>query len=424
LSKPTQIAVPFRKLSEACFLGIGAFFLNAFPASAQNINIDSKPISESLRLNSFGDARLRYHTVDQDAFSENAEALSLQVKGGLELNIFKNSTLLLELEGSANLIENFNDTLNGKTSRPVIGDPENIGVNRFQFQTDLTPDIRLTLGRQHIALDNWRFIGHWPFRQNEQTFDAVRLESKIGRGILDATYVGRVQRQFGNDSPFGEFKGQSAILNYGHPIPFGRVSVFYYGLDLETGEDDSVTSVFSSATSGLRVNGRYKWDDFGLSWDGSIARQTDFADNPNDFAATYASGELNAEYENFTFGGKAEILGSDNGQAVQTPLGALHRLQGAADIFTITPRDGLRDYSLSAGYNLRHFSIFEDVQFRVEQHWFESDALNRSYGQETDFAVSAKFKDFRFGLEYADYNEDGFGSDTRVFILSTEFNFD
>ena len=139
--------------------------------------------------------------MDQEALPDSAEALSLRIKAGLEFNLFDKSTVLIEVEGSENFVENFNDTINGEITRPVISDPENFHINRLQFQTELIPHTRLTVGRQTIALDDWRFIGHWNFRQNEQSFDAVRIETQIGPGLLNAAYVGGVERQFGNDSP-------------------------------------------------------------------------------------------------------------------------------------------------------------------------------------------------------------------------------
>ena len=179
-----------RKANGLWLIGLTASILSSAPTYAQDL-------FDSLNINSFGDVRLRYHTVDQEALPDTSEALSLRIKAGLEYNIFEKSTVLIEIEGSENLIENFNDTLNGEISRPVISDPENFHINRLQFQTDLIPNTRLTLGRQTIALDDWRFIGHWNFRQNEQSFDAARIESQIGPGLLNAAYVGRVQRQFG-----------------------------------------------------------------------------------------------------------------------------------------------------------------------------------------------------------------------------------
>ena len=204
----------------------------------------------------------------------------------------------------------------------------------------------------------------------------------------------------------------------------GRLAVFYYGLDLETGEANNRLSDLSSATAGIRINGRHKWKDWGLIWDGSIAQQTDFADNPNNFNALYAAAQVDIEIKNVTFGVSGELLGSDNGQANQTPLGALHRLQGTADIFTRTPDDGLRDFSISSAYRIRRVAIFEDVQAKAEYHWFESDADNSAYGQEIDLSLSGKWKNIRFGIEYADYEADSFSSDTQVFIFSTTFDFD
>ena len=406
-----------RKSRSLWFNGLIVSALCAPSAYAQDL-------FEPLKLNSFGDARLRYHTVDQDGFEQSAEALSLRVKLGFELDIFENSTALIEFEGSENFIEDFNDTINGQIDRPIISDPENYDINRLQFQTNITPNTRLTLGRQTIALDDWRFIGHWNFRQNEQSFDAVRIEAQIGPGLLDAAYIGHVERQLGNDSPVGEFDGDSFIVNYGIITPAGRLTAFYYGLDLETGPDDNRESNLSSATTGVRINGRYKWADWGLNWDASIAQQKDFADNPNDYSALYAAVKLGVEYRNFDVSLKAEQLGSDNGQAVQTPLGTLHRLNGISDQFLTTPDEGLRDLSLSAGYKLRNIGIFEDIRARATYHWFESDAGNNDFGEEINFALSGKWKNIRFGLEYADYDANSFSSDAQAFILSTEFTFD
>jgi len=425
LSRLTHLATPIHRSGALLTLVFSFYFACTSIAHAtENKTAAPQTAFQSLDINSFGDARLRYHTINQNSFAQPAEALSLRIRLGAELNLFENSTVLIEVEGSENFIDNFNDTLNGQITRPVIADPGSIELNRLQFQTEILPDTRLTLGRQLIALDDWRFIGHWPFRQNEQTFDAVRLETEIGPGLLNAAYIGRVQRQLGNDSPLGEFDGNSAIINYSLPTPLGRLAAFYYGLDLETGPETNRLSDSSSATTGVRLNGRHKWKEWGLTWNGSLAQQTDFADNPKDYKALYAASELGIEYRNYTFSLKGEILGSDNGQAVQTPLGALHRLQGTADIFLRTPDDGLRDYSASVSYDMNNIAIFEDMQAVARYHWFESDAFNRQYGQEIDIGLTGKWKNIRFGLEYSNYEANSFSSDTQVFIFSTEFNFD
>ena len=51
------------------------------------------------------------------------------------------------------------------------------------------------MGRQRIILNNARFIGNAGFRQNEQTFDAVRLEARpidhVDQRGLDPEALGR-----------------------------------------------------------------------------------------------------------------------------------------------------------------------------------------------------------------------------------------
>ena len=58
--------------------------------------------------------------------------------------------------------------------KAVVADPEALELNRLQLAwTDKSANA--TLGRQRIVLDDGRFVGSVGFRQNEQTFDAVRL---------------------------------------------------------------------------------------------------------------------------------------------------------------------------------------------------------------------------------------------------------
>ena len=109
----THLARPARKANGLFFPCLLACYFQAAPVLAQDG-------FEPFKINSFGDARLRYHTIDQDAFEQSAQALSLRIKLGLELNIFENSTALIEFEGSENFIEDFNDGLNGEIGRPVI----------------------------------------------------------------------------------------------------------------------------------------------------------------------------------------------------------------------------------------------------------------------------------------------------------------
>ena len=67
------------------------------------------------------------------------------------------------------LVAHYNSTTNGKTTYPVVADPEAYEFNRLQLTNTSIADTTITLGRQRIMLDDHRFVGNVGWRQNEQT---------------------------------------------------------------------------------------------------------------------------------------------------------------------------------------------------------------------------------------------------------------
>src|SRR3546814_5565634 len=68
--------------------------------------------------------------------------------------------------------------------------PENIELNRIQLQYMGIAGTVLTVGRQRINLDDQRFVGSVGWRDNEQTFDVVRIENSSIRNLkIDLTYA-------------------------------------------------------------------------------------------------------------------------------------------------------------------------------------------------------------------------------------------
>ena len=395
----------------SAFLGC----LLAVPASAQDSSSILKP-----RFS--GDLRLRYQTLDVDDFEDDSEALTLRFLGAVELDIFDKTSFLAEVEATTSLIDDFNDGTGNNPLLPVIPYPDGIEVNRLQISTEIIPETRVTVGRQRIAIDDWRFIGAFAFRQNNQTFDAARLETKaFGPGTLDIGYFNRVHRPQGDDNVVGEFEGDSFFANYSLSTPIGRVAAFHYATELITGVDNSIDE--SSQTTGARLFGRRDWDNLGVSWEASYARQSDFKDNPNDYAADYYLAELTVSPANFTFKARGEILGSDNGQGLQTPLATLHNFQGLADQFLVTPDEGVRDYSIFARYDFGQIGPFTNVSSFARHHWFEADTDGTQYGREIDLSLKAKINRFGFILEYTNYKAETFSSDTEAIFLTTEISF-
>jgi len=402
-------------------LSIGLAFLGcllAMPSFAQ----DETVFSVAPRFS--GDIRLRYQGLNQDNFAEDAQALTIRFRGGLEVDIFDKTSALIEIEGTQALIDDFNDGTGNNPLFPVIPDPDGIALNRLQIISEIIPETRITAGRQKLALDDWRFIGAFPFRQNDQTIDAIRFETTaIGPGILDVGYFNKVHRPLGPDNERGTFEGDSFFLNYNLATAIGRVSVFHYALDLETGPVGALRDINSSQTTGIRVIGRRDGDPLSIVWEGSYAKQRDYAGNPNDYSADYGLAELTLKPANFTFKLRAEKLGSDNGVSLQTPLASLHGFQGFADQFLQTPLDGVRDYSALLQYDFGSLGPLTDMKSFIRHHWFQADTDGRDYGREVNLSLKARLNKVGLALEYADYKADTFSSDSKALFLTTEFSF-
>lgn len=422
---------PAKKNKSPLFLLLfWATSLSILPAYGQSQSSNDKDEFQGLDFDFFADTRIRYQSISQDNLSNTAEALTFRVKTGINLELTDWLSVLVEVEGGDSLVDDFNDTINGQFNVPIIPDPNQLELNRLQLQSEFGAN-RITLGRQDFALDNWRFLGNWQFRQNDQTFDAVRFETSLWGGRLNAGYIGAVRRHFGADSPVGEFTGDSYILNYAKPFSLGQLSLFHYALDLETGPDAFPINTFSTVTTGARWHGRRHWGDYGIVWDVSAARQSDFADNPNRFTAYYRDVSAGFKYKNIELDAGLEILGSDGNASVQTPLGSLHDFQGVTDRFFTTPSDGLRDYNLGVNVNLGRAGPIEHIKLKAGFHQFTSDQSRRDFGQEVNLGLSGRVNNITLLLEYGDYDsqalptENGlFASDAKAFVLSANYSFD
>jgi len=383
------------------------------------------------------DIRFRYQFLEQDDFELNADSATLRVHSALEFDLTDKTTFLVEGEGIVGLVNEFNDGTGNNPQFPTIPDPNGVKLNRLQLATSIIPKTRITLGRQRIAIDDSRFIGTFDFRQNDQTIDGVRAETRLfGPGVLDVGYFNQVNRPLGNDNINGVFEGDSFFVNYGSQTPVGRISAFHYSTELETQPfaDNQSAAVpategpltgmnFSSRTTGVRILGRRHWDDFGLVWEGAFARQSDIADNPLDYTANYGLAALTIEPKNWTINLRGEVLGSGDGQGFQTPLGTLHKFQGLSDQFLVTPEDGVRDYSALVQYNFGQIGPFSAVKAFARHHWFEADTDGQNFGQELNLSLSAKLNQSKFVLEFARYDADQFSEDNQSVFVTVQTSF-
>ncbi len=177
------------------------------------------------------DARLRYETVNQDGIAANADALTARLRVGAEVKGGP-FALLVESEATLAISEKYNSGINGKAGYPIVADPENIELNRAQIQFTGLPKTIVTLGRQRINLDDQRFVGSVGWRDNEQTFDAVRVEwSGVKNVKADVTYAWSDRTIWGVDG-FGirpqAISGDNVFANLSYKHAYGTLTGFAY----------------------------------------------------------------------------------------------------------------------------------------------------------------------------------------------------
>ncbi|MDP3674555.1 MAG: alginate export family protein [Novosphingobium sp.] len=383
------------------------------PAAAQTIVL--KPLI---------DARLRYEQVDQDGLAAQADAATARVRAGIEANS-GHWAALVEGQGTLALVDDYFDGLHPPAIRPLVADPQNVALYRAQIQYRSRP-LTLTTGRQRIALDDERFVGAVNFRQNGQTFDAVRAEVTAISGIkLDATYAWSHRTLWGVDGTGVRqqaVSGDFVFGNAGYSTPLGTISAFAYLVD----EDEAAVFGFrmSSQTYGARLVGTKPVDKAGLAYQLSYARQSDYHRNPNAYAASYYLADVTLELSGFKLGGGYEVLGADEGAALtsfQIPLATGFKFQGWADKFLTTPPDGVRDLYGSLGYGWKKLGPLDAVTLQAAYHRFESDRAVRHYGNEINLLASARLKRTTLSVRYAGYDADTFATDTSKFWLQMDW---
>lgn len=372
------------------------------------------------------DARLRYEAVDQDGLSRNADAVTTRVRAGVQADAGAFSALV-EGEGLLAIVESYNSGANGRTAHPLVVDPQNIELNRAQLQFRGIPGTVVTAGRQRINLDDQRFAGAVGWRQNEQTFDAIRAEwAGVARLKIDATYLWSIRTINGIDG-FGTrptaIGGDSAFVNVSYKTRPVTITGFAYLIEQER----AALRANSSQTYGLRAAGALPIaNDTRLTYAAGYARQTDYANNPLNFSADHRLGELGAEHKALRLLAGYEVLGAGKRgapAAFQTPLATLHKFQGFADKFLTTPPGGIRDKYTTIGLVLPKAGGFAPITAFVTYHRFDSDRGGIRYGDEIDFVATAKLGRTLFLVKYADYDARGFATDTRKAWVSAEWVF-
>jgi hypothetical protein len=335
------------------------------------------------------DARLRSEMVDQDGLAETAQALTLRTRFGIDSGPGHDFRFLVEGETVWHLLDDFNSTTNGNAAYPVVADPEGTELNRIQIAYSGFEDATLTLGRQRVILGDARYLGNVGFRQNEQTFDAVRATlQQVENLTVNYLYLDRVHRIFGDDHPAGDWDLDGHVVTADYTAPAGQLSGFAYLID----NQDAMA--LSTATYGVRWQGEIAQEGAPtFTYALEYAHQTDYGNNPLSIDLSLFRANANMAHNGWSAGLGIENLEGDGSRGFATPLATLHAFQGWADVFLVTPANGLRDIYVRGGWNVSEPPFGRTLSLGAFYHDFEAEDGGRSLGSEFDIVATSRLND-------------------------------
>ena len=347
-----------------------------------------KSISQALSDSTVNvELRARYEAVDQDGIDKDATAATLKSRITIKTGSYSNISLGLEVDKVDAIVNDYNSKTNGQTQYPVIADPQGTDVNQayIKYAND---GFSTVVGRQRILHNNQRFVGGVGWRQNEQTYDGVRVEYKADAFSADYSLIHNVNGITSSDTK-GDFHLANGIYkrNKSH-----KVSAFAYILDYDSVEQ----AQNSSSTVGALYNGNFGQ----FLVNASLASQSDNGDNPNNYSAMYISAEAGYNFGVVTVLAGYELLGSDNGVGFNTPLATKHKFNGWADKFLGTPDEGLEDVYLTAKGKV------SGVNWAATYHDFSSDVDGIDFGSEINLVASYQInKNYGVLVKAANYSD-------------------
>jgi hypothetical protein len=360
------------------------------------------------------DLRLRGEVVDHEAIDDAAQALTLRAALSYRTGVFHglSGSFQVEAVGAPVGDDWYNnigagDRWNGVHDRPVIADPTGVGVNQAWLRWTRN-DAAVTAGRQEVILADARFVGNVGWRQDHQSFDAIRGDVTGERFeasyafLREAHAITGLQRTMRSHVAFA-----SARLEQ---LGTFEATVLLLNLTKLRGA--------STATYALRFHGSRPVGSLSALYDAGFGFQRDAFDNPNAVEASYYRVLLGVERNGTSISASAETLGgSENGVdgSFATPLATLHGFNGWADVFLATPSAGLTDLSVSVATRWRR------MRGTLVVHDFSADAGGAHYGSEIDGLLTVSLQDGPvLGFKVAHYIADDLGSDiTKAWIWAS-----
>jgi len=329
--------------------------------------------------------RLRSETSDVDNTKDAALANTLKTRLTVKSGSIFGLSALVEADNTTHLTDDFNSTQNGNSKYNKVVDPETTQFNQAYVQYSME-GTTLKAGNQRILLDNQRHVGGVGFRQDEATFDAVSVKSKIADATIFAAAANN-RNNIKNENT----EESIALINVKYAVSKElSTTAFYYGID------------DTNAIDGL------DFDTFGLSAKGSAAGIGFYAEVATQNKTTAAGGDFDSTYLNVSASKKIagvkatlgyETFGSDGGDAAfATPLGTNHKFYGWSDTFLGgAGNNGIQDIYASA------VTKVAGIKLVGQYHNFTSVEGSDPLGNEFGFVAAKKFGTYGASLKVAQY---------------------
>lgn len=349
----------------------------------------------------YGDVRLRYEAVEQNNALKDAKAITVRTRLGYTMGDFNGFSAGLEFEDSRTAFDKDdysvkptgqNVDAQGNITHSVVADPEATELDQA-FVAYKNGTFKAKLGRQVIALDDQRFVGHVGWRQDRQTFDALTLGLTPAKGLaLKYAYISQRNRILADK---GDIDSKDHLLNASYKTPLGKLTGFAYLLENDNDTDNGLDTYGVSFTGKTGIGNGSK-----LLYKLAYAKQDS---DPADKSANYYLVEGGVNVNGITAKLGYEVLGSDDGKyGFVTPLATLHKFNGWSDQFLGTPAQGLVDLKASlSGKALGGKWVVAYHDFSADEGTAGAD----DFGNEINLLYAKKFaKNYNAGIKYASYS--------------------
>jgi hypothetical protein len=361
--------------------------------------------------------RARYEHVDQTktkVLTDNADAYTIRTHLGWETGDWHNLRALVEFSNVAlwgpehyqvNVPGATTPPLNGadKAKYPLVNDPATTELNRLQLTWTYNSVFANTLGRQRILIDDQRFIGNVGWRQDEQTFDAERVDLAWGRFRLFYAYVDHVNRVLGD---MKDWNSDSHLANLTwSPAEQLRLEGFVYALDFSNSRPNT------SLTRGAKASGKTWVGLYQLTYNATWARQSDYHHATAPFSLDYWQVDLAGTFDIYTAKVDYEQLDGNGIRGFSTPLATTHAFQGWADAWVMPLGgnksfvDGIKDLNFTLQVKPRFkLPYFFNTDLLLRYHRFGDQRTGAHLAQEWDAQILAAITPkLVAGLKFADF---------------------